>query len=53
MQADLRSNPEGWLALTKIPTWGELTPLRALDIIAWQLGKDGATGLEGDAARQS
>lgn len=41
MQADLRANPTGWQSLTQIPSGGGLTPLRALDIIAWRKGKRG------------
>lgn len=41
MQADLRSNASGWSELTEVPAGGGLTPLRALDIIAWSCGKKG------------
>jgi hypothetical protein len=53
MQADLRASPAEWQALTTIPADDQLTPLRALDILAWQLGKEDAVGRGADAAKRS
>ncbi|GLY29494.1 DUF6308 family protein [Kineosporia sp. NBRC 101731] len=41
MRDDLTAATPAWAALATIATEPAITPLRVLDIVAWQLGKDG------------